>query len=101
VGVTVVDPRWIIPVNDSLLKFAEEFRLVVTVEDSGLHGGIGSSVSAALRTAGVDVACRNLGVPQRFLDHATRGEILKELGLTAAGVAKSVTDWLAGVNVSR
>ncbi|CAM3637514.1 1-deoxy-D-xylulose-5-phosphate synthase [Smaragdicoccus niigatensis] len=101
VSVTVVDPRWIIPVSDSLLKFAEEFRLVVTVEDSGLHGGVGSSVSAALRTAGVDVACRNLGVPQRFLDHATRGEILKELGLTGAGVAKSVSDWLAGVNVSR
>lgn len=101
VGVTVVDPRWIIPVSDSLLKLAEEYRLVVTLEDSGLHGGVGSSVSAALRASGVDVACRNLGVPQRFLDHATRGEILKELGLTGAGVAQSVTGSLAVVNAAR
>ncbi len=100
IGITVVDPRWIIPVSDSLLKLAEEYRLVVTLEDSGLHGGVGSSVSAALRSSGVDVACRNLGVPQRFLDHASRAEILREIGLTAPDVAQSITDWLAGLSAA-
>ncbi|WP_043653957.1 1-deoxy-D-xylulose-5-phosphate synthase, partial [Nocardia thailandica] len=64
VSVTVVDPRWVIPVPDAVVKLAENYRLVVTVEDGGLHGGIGSSVSARLREAGIDVPTRDLGVPQ-------------------------------------
>ncbi|MFF2082361.1 1-deoxy-D-xylulose-5-phosphate synthase [Nocardia sp. NPDC058176] len=94
VSVTVVDPRWVIPVSDTLVKLAENYRLVVTVEDGGLHGGIGSTVSARLREAGLDVPTRDLGVPQQFLDHAARGEILDELGLTADAIAQRIGGWL-------
>jgi 1-deoxy-D-xylulose-5-phosphate synthase len=98
VGVTVVDPRWVLPVPEVLVKLAAgEFRLVVTVEDSGLHGGVGAAVSARLRAAGVDVPIRNLGVPQQFLDHASRDQVLTELGLTAPDIARRVTDWLAAL----
>ncbi|NUR29933.1 MAG: 1-deoxy-D-xylulose-5-phosphate synthase, partial [Catenulispora sp.] len=97
IGVTVVDPRWVLPVPDAVVKLAGEARLVVTLEDSSLHGGIGSAVAARLRAAGVDVPIRNLGVPQRFLDHASRGEVHAELGLTAPDVARRITDWLAAL----
>ncbi|MFD6395817.1 1-deoxy-D-xylulose-5-phosphate synthase [Nocardia sp. NPDC060249] len=94
VSVTVVDPRWVIPVSDTLVKLAENYRLVVTVEDGGLHGGIGSTVSARLRDAGLDVPTRDLGVPQQFLDHASRNEILEELGLTPDAIAQRIGGWL-------
>lgn len=95
VTATVVDPRWVLPVPDSLVKLAADFRLVVTLEDSGLHGGIGSSVSAALRAGGVDVPCRDLGVPQQFLDHSSRDSIHSEIGLTSADIAGRVCGWIA------
>ncbi len=94
ISVTVVDPRWVLPVSDAVVKLAENYRLVVTVEDSGLHGGIGSTVSATLRAAGLDVPTRDLGVPQEFLDHASRDEVLEQLGLTAPEVARRIAGWL-------
>ncbi|WP_410869624.1 1-deoxy-D-xylulose-5-phosphate synthase [Nocardia sp. A7] len=94
ISVTVVDPRWVIPVSDTLVKLAENYRLVVTVEDGGLHGGIGSTVSARLRDAGLDVPTRDLGVPQQFLDHASRNEILEDLGLTPDAIAQRISGWL-------
>ncbi|QQZ17395.1 MULTISPECIES: 1-deoxy-D-xylulose-5-phosphate synthase [Rhodococcus] len=97
ISTTVIDPRWVLPVPESLVKLAEDYTMVVTVEDSGLHGGVGSTVSAALRSAGVDVPCRDLGVPQRFLDHASRAQIHAELGLTAQDVARQITGWFAGL----
>jgi len=99
-GITaaVIDPRWVLPVPESVVKLAESFRMVVTVEDNGLHGGIGSTVSAALRAAGVDVPCRDLGVPQQFLDHASRDQIHRELGLTAQDITRQVTGWVVGLD---
>ncbi|MBY6410929.1 1-deoxy-D-xylulose-5-phosphate synthase [Rhodococcus sp. BP-252] len=92
-SVAVVDPRWVLPVPDSLTALAADYRLVVTLEDSGVHGGVGSSVSAAIRAAGVDTVCRDIGVPQRFLDHASREQIHRELGLTSEDVAQNIVDW--------
>ncbi|MGF7121002.1 1-deoxy-D-xylulose-5-phosphate synthase [Rhodococcus sp. BE178] len=98
ISAAVVDPRWVLPVPESLVKLAENFRMVVTIEDNGLHGGIGATVSAALRGAGVDVPCRDLGVPQQFLDHASRDQIHSELGLTAQDVTRQVTGWVVGLD---
>ncbi|NKY88040.1 1-deoxy-D-xylulose-5-phosphate synthase [Nocardia veterana] len=96
ISVTVVDPRWVLPVSDTVVKLAENYRLVVTVEDGGLHGGIGSSVSARLRESGLDVPTRALGVPQQFLDHSSRAQIHQELGLTAEEIAERITRWVTG-----
>jgi 1-deoxy-D-xylulose-5-phosphate synthase len=97
ISVTVVDPRWVLPVSDTIVKLAENYRLVVTLEDGGLHGGIGSTVSARLRAAGLDTPARDLGVPQRFLEHGSRAAIHQELGLTAPDIAQRITGWLGGV----
>ncbi|MEU6581479.1 1-deoxy-D-xylulose-5-phosphate synthase [Nocardia sp. NPDC046763] len=100
VSVTVVDPRWVLPVSDTVVKLAENHRLVVTLEDSGLHGGIGSTVSARLRSSGVDVPTRDLGVPQQFLDHSSRAKIHQDLGLTPGEVAQRVHVWLGAADAS-
>ncbi|MET8775174.1 1-deoxy-D-xylulose-5-phosphate synthase [Nocardia sp. NPDC050713] len=94
VSVTVIDPRWVLPVSDTVVKLAENYRLVVTLEDGGLHGGIGSTVSARLRSSGLDVPTRDLGVPQQFLDHASRNQVHEELGLTPIDIARRITGWL-------
>ncbi|MCW2666092.1 MAG: deoxyxylulose-5-phosphate synthase [Frankiales bacterium] len=95
IGVTVVDPRWVTPVAPELVELARGYRLVVTVEDNGRVGGVGSVVSQALRDAGVDVPARDVGIPPRFLDHGTRAQVQAEIGLTAQEVARTIVETVA------
>ncbi|HEY3896110.1 MAG TPA: 1-deoxy-D-xylulose-5-phosphate synthase [Pseudonocardiaceae bacterium] len=97
IGVTVVDPRWVLPVPEVLARLASEHRLVVSVEDGGRHGGFGSALAALLRDAEVGVPFHDLCIPQRFLEHGSRDEVLADLGLTAQNVARAVTGWAAGL----
>jgi 1-deoxy-D-xylulose-5-phosphate synthase len=97
IGVTVVDPRWVIPVPKALHALASAHKLVVTLEDNGVNGGIGSLISAALRRNEIDVPCRDVGVPQEFLEHASRSEILTEIGLTDQHLARQITGWVAAL----
>jgi 1-deoxy-D-xylulose-5-phosphate synthase len=90
ISVDVVDPRWVYPVPASIVDAARGRRLVVTVEDNGLHGGVGSAVSACLDNAAVRVDRVALGIPQEFLDHGSRGEILADAGLTPEGISDSI-----------
>lgn len=95
ISATVVDPRWVKPVDEQLPALADRHRVVVTVEDNGRAGGVGSAIAQALRDAGVDVPLRDFGIPQRFLDHASRKEVLAEIGLTAPDIARQVTGLVA------
>ncbi|QIV84957.1 1-deoxy-D-xylulose-5-phosphate synthase [Mycolicibacterium frederiksbergense] len=97
IGVTVVDPRWVLPVPEALHALASAHKLVVTLEDNGVHGGIGSSVSAALRAAEIDVPCRDVGVPQEFQTHGSRNEVLTDVGLTDQHIARQITGWVAAL----
>lgn len=85
--VTVVDPRWVKPVDPALVDLAGDHRLVVTLEDNGVHGGVGSAITAAMRSAGVETPVAVHGIEQEFLDHAKRDVILSRLGLTPDAVA--------------
>src|SRR6201996_1675047 len=76
IGVTVIDPRWVLPVPDVVAELALEHKLVVTCEDNGVNGGVGAAGSGALRRKEIDVPCRDVGLPQQFFDHASRGEVL-------------------------
>jgi 1-deoxy-D-xylulose-5-phosphate synthase len=97
IGVTVVDPRWVLPVPDVIGELAPAHKLVVTVEDNGVAGGVGSAVSAALRRAEIDVPCRDIGLPQEFIAAASRGEVLADVGLTDRNIARQITGWVAAL----
>ena len=90
-----VDPRWPVPVPQSIVALAADHDLVVTVEDGLLRGGVGSMVAEALDAADVDTPVHRLGVPGCFPKHASRGEILEEFGLTPEGITDSVNEWVA------
>jgi 1-deoxy-D-xylulose-5-phosphate synthase len=96
IGCTVVDPRWVKPVDERLAGLAGSHRLVAVVEDNSRSGGVGWAVGQALRDAGTDVPLRTFGIPEQFLAHAKRGEVLADLGLSPVEIAGRIGATLAG-----
>jgi 1-deoxy-D-xylulose-5-phosphate synthase len=92
IGVTVIDPRWVMPVDPALVELAREHRLVVSIEDNGRVGGVGSLLLQTFNDAGVDTPFRLHGIPQQFLDHAKRAVILERIGLTPQAIALGVVE---------
>ena len=95
IGVTVVDPRWVKPVDPALIELAREHRLVVSVEDNGVQGGCGAALLQALVAAEVRTPVRLHGIPQEFLGHAKRDVILDRIGLTAQHLARGIVEAMA------
>lgn len=93
VGVTVIDPRWVKPLPQSLVTMATRYKSVVVLEDGIRHGGIASTISELFRDAGLQVPIHSIGVPLTFLEHAKRGQILNELGITAQQISLSIVEW--------
>jgi 1-deoxy-D-xylulose-5-phosphate synthase len=93
VGVTVVDPRWVKPLPQSLITMAQRYKSIVVLEDGIRHGGIGSSLSEMLRDARMDIAIHSIGVPLEFIEHSKRGEIMEDLGITAQKIAREIVEW--------
>lgn len=94
IGATVIDPRWPIPVPHSVVSLATDYDLVVSIEDGVIHGGVGAMISAALSAAGIDTPVRHLGFPEIFPAHATRNEVLDEVGLSAPACISAVSAWV-------
>jgi 1-deoxy-D-xylulose-5-phosphate synthase len=96
INVGVVNARFCKPLDRStVLRAVEEATVVVTVEEGTLAGGFGSAVLEAVNAAGMDT--RNivrLGIPDRFIEHAERGELLADLGLDVNGICKTIREAL-------
>jgi 1-deoxy-D-xylulose-5-phosphate synthase len=92
IGVTVVDPRWVKPVDPALVDLARVHRLVVTIEDNGRVGGVGSTLLQRLTDEDVHTPFVLHGIPQEFLDHAERAAILERIGLTAQTIARGIVE---------
>ena len=88
IGVTVVDPVWVLPVNPALVALTAEHELVVTVEDSGVVGGCGARLAQEMRFAEISTPLREFGIAQEFLEHGSRAELMEELGLTPQAIAR-------------
>ncbi|WP_286927853.1 MULTISPECIES: 1-deoxy-D-xylulose-5-phosphate synthase [Aeromicrobium] len=88
VAATAIDPRWIKPLDPAVLDLAADHRLVVTIEDNGRQGGVGSTILHAVSDRGLDVPVRIHAVAQEFLDHAKRDVILRRLGLTPESITQ-------------
>jgi 1-deoxy-D-xylulose-5-phosphate synthase len=96
IGATVIDPRWVIPVPRSVIELAGEYRILVSLEDGIRVGGIGTRIRQDLREAGVDTAVTEIGLPDEFLEHGSRGDILERTGLTPQHIARDVTAMVLG-----
>jgi 1-deoxy-D-xylulose-5-phosphate synthase len=99
IGATVIDPRWVIPVPESVVSLASKHRLVVTIEDGIRVGGIGTRVRQDLRAAQVDTALSEIGLPDEFLEHASRDEILDRVGLNAQDISREIVAQVLGSRV--
>ncbi len=99
VTVTVVDPRWVLPVPRSIIGLAARHRIVVCVEDGVRAGGVGSRIRQEMRAAGVDTALNEVGLPTEFLAHGTRGEVMDRVGLSAAQIANDTLAQVLGTKV--
>ncbi len=99
IGATVVDPRWVVPVPHSIVEMAADHRIVVTIEDGVRVAGIGTRIRQDLRDAGVDTAVTELGLPDEFLDHATREQILEDVGLTPQHIARDLVSQVLGSKI--
>jgi 1-deoxy-D-xylulose-5-phosphate synthase len=99
IGTTVIDPRWVIPVPESVVELASKHRLVVTIEDGIRVGGIGTRVRQDLRAAQVDTALSEIGLPDEFLEHASRDEILDRVGLNAQDISREIVAQVLGSRV--
>lgn len=99
VSSTVVDPRWVLPVAKSVVELAAQHRIVVVIEDGVRAGGIGSLIRQEMRSAGVDTALNEVGLPTEFLAHASREQILERTGLTAQRIAQNTLSSVLGTRV--
>ena len=93
VGVTVIDPRWVKPLPQSLITMADRYKSVVVVEDGIAHGGIASALSEMFRSAGLNTPIHSIGVPLTFIEHSKRSEILSDLGMTAQNISREIVEW--------
>jgi len=93
IGVTVVDPVWALPVADELVRLATTYKLVVTVEDDLVIGGIGQQIEQSMDMAGIDVPARQLGLPRAYIPAGERDAVLQGLGLTADSIVASINQF--------
>jgi 1-deoxy-D-xylulose-5-phosphate synthase len=87
----VVDMRFVRPLDtEMILDMANETDLLVTVEDNARLGGAGSAVNEVLLAQHQTVPVLNLGLPDHFVEHGTREELLAQVGLDAAGILRAI-----------
>ena len=93
-SVEVIDPVQVLPVASGLTDYLANREFVVTIEDGLVDGGIGEAIGSALRAAKASTRVTSLGIPKKFLDHATRKSILNKLQLDAQGLAETIEQGL-------
>ncbi len=101
IGSTVVDPRWVVPVKESIVDFSRDHRLVVTIEDGIRVGGVGTRIRQQMRASDIDTGLQEIGLPDEFLEHASRDEILERVGLTPKAIARDITAQVLGAKVPK
>jgi 1-deoxy-D-xylulose-5-phosphate synthase len=99
IGASVIDPRWVVPVPHSVIDMARDHRIVVTIEDGVRVGGIGTRIRQDLRAAGVDTAVTELGLPDEFLPHGSREEILDLVELNPQKIARDLVAQVLGSRI--
>jgi len=99
IGATVIDPRWVVPVRQSVIDLARDHRIVITIEDGVRVGGIGTRIRQDLRAHQIDTPLNELGLPDEFLEHASRNEILERIGLSAQSITQEIVAQVLGAKI--
>ncbi len=93
IDATLVDMRFVKPLDEQLLdQLASSHALLVTVEENAVAGGAGSAVSEYLASAGHGVPLYPIGLPDRYIEHASRAQALADAGLDVAGIRRQLFD---------
>ena len=93
---SVADMRFVKPLDSDLVgQLADSHDLLVTLEDNAVMGGAGSAVSEYMATAGLTIPVIHLGLPDQFIDHATRDAQLAAAGLDERGILRAIGERLA------
>jgi len=88
---SVVNMRFVKPLDEAMiLELARTHQALVTIEDNVIAGGAGSGVAELLAAHGIVVPILHLGLPDRFLEHASREDLLSESGIDASGILAAV-----------
>jgi len=95
IEVTVVDPLWVKPIPNALLKMCADYSTVVVMEDGIKHAGIASTISEALRESGSDCSLHSIGVPLEFIEHSKRAEILNDIAITPDAIVHQISGWVS------
>jgi 1-deoxy-D-xylulose-5-phosphate synthase len=93
IGVTVIDPRWVKPLPESLVSMAARYRSVVVIENGIRHGGIASTISELFRDASLSIPIHSIGVPLEFIEHSKPAEIFQDLGMNVPDLSRSIVEW--------
>ena len=99
ISTTVVDARFVKPLDTELSAIAARHRAVITVEDGTAVGGFGTAVTELLSGDGVTVPIARIGLPDRFIEHGAQGALLGQLGLDADGIAAAALALLPAAEV--
>lgn len=91
-GVRVVDPVWSLPVNPALVGMTRDVDLVISLEDSGVKGGLGARLAQEMHAANVWTPMREFGIEQEFLPHGSRRDLLQAMGLTPQAIARTAVE---------
>ncbi|MDF8265849.1 1-deoxy-D-xylulose-5-phosphate synthase [Luteipulveratus flavus] len=101
ISVTVIDPRWVLPVSEDVLAITGVAPQVAVIEDNLVSGGVGAAVTAALRADGQQQPVHCFGIPKEFLEHASRGQVLEQIGLTPDVVSSALIERLRPSSIDR
>lgn len=92
---SVIDMRFVKPIDETaIIKAAKTHQLICTLEEGSVMGGAGSAVSEVLNRAGINTQCINLGLPDIFVNHGTKDQLLQQCELDVQGIEKNILDAL-------
>ncbi len=89
--VGVVNARFVKPIDRDVVRRAlEETGFILTVEEAALSGGFGSAVLEVAAEMHLDTSrIRRIGIPDRYVEHGDRGQLLSDIGLDSAGIGSA------------
>ena len=94
---TIIDMRFVKPLDELLLKkFLSKADVFISIEDGSVMGGAGSAVQEFVSKEKIDIKSILLGIPDEFIDHASRDEMLEEAGLSLSKIKIKLEELLSG-----